>query len=253
MAGLGAQRYLADGRPTRYGLGLARYELAGSALFGHGGSLPGYKNHFLVAPAERAGIVVLSNREETDAQEIALRAMAKLVGAQMPMARCRDLPEGRFIAEKEPLWLEHHAGVVTFLGAQQKVFRVAPGVAENCSAELPIRLQAESDMLLADVGLVRRRFRRSRDDLPANPSWQGRFLWAAQHAEVEVAVSDGQARLSCGSGPLRANLALTPIAPDLALLKRSDGPWHQRLCLKFADDEVRLIGNRSRALRLQRA
>jgi CubicO group peptidase (beta-lactamase class C family) len=253
MNRLGAQRHLANGRPTRYGLGLARYGLAGSALFGHGGSLPGYKNHLLVAPAERAGIVVLSNREETDAQEIALRAMAKLLGAPMPVAVCRELPEGRFIAEGEPLWLEHRAGAVTFLGTQQDVFCVAPGVAENRSAELPIRLQADGDMLVADIGLVQRRFRRSRADLPANPRWQGRFLWAAQHAEMEIAVSGGLASLSCGSGPLRANLPLTPIAPDLALLERTDGPWRQRLCLDFAGDELRLIGNRSRVLRLRRA
>ncbi|SDR52382.1 CubicO group peptidase, beta-lactamase class C family [Rhizobiales bacterium GAS113] len=252
LAKLGAQRYLADGRPTRYGLGLARYALAGSTLFGHGGSLPGYKNHMLIAPAEGAGIVVLSNREETDAQEIALRAMAKLLGTEMPMTVAQDLPEGRFIAEGEPLWLEHRAGAVTFLGSQQNVFRVAPAVAENRSAELPIRLQGDSDDLLAEIGLVRRRFRRSGEDLTANPHWQGRFRWAAQHAELEIAVSDGVAHLSCGIGPLRASYALLPIAPDLALIERSDGPWRQRLCLQFRGDELRLIGNRARLLRFRR-
>jgi len=252
LARLSARRPLADGRPTRYGLGLARCELAGSILFGHGGSLPGYKNHILVVPAERAGILVLSNREETDAQEIALRAMAKLLGATLPTSVPEDLPEGRFIAEEGPFWLEHRAGTVTFLGAQQKLVAVAPGVAENRSAELPIRLQIEGDGLLAEIGHVTRRFRRTIASTPANPQWQGRYVWAAQHAEFEIELSQGTSWLSCGSGPLRARLPMTPIAPNLALVERSDGPWRQHLCLYFTGQEVKLISNRARILSFSR-
>src|SRR5690606_18158394 len=45
---LAAPRALLDGTPTGYGLGLARAPLGGHELIGHGGSLPGYKNHFLI-------------------------------------------------------------------------------------------------------------------------------------------------------------------------------------------------------------
>ena len=54
LAALTAPRKLADrGRVSFYGLGLARMQLGQEELIGHGGSLPGYKNHVLLAPAAR--------------------------------------------------------------------------------------------------------------------------------------------------------------------------------------------------------
>ncbi len=253
LEGLCAPRCLLEGQPTRYGLGLARYEIAGEAVLGHGGSLSGYKNHFLVSPSRRAGVVVLSNREDTEAQRIALALMATLLGASMPAATARDLPTGRFIAESEPLWLEHQPGSVTFLGAQQSIFRVAPGVASNHSAELPIRLEAVGDHLLAEIGHVRRRFRRAAEQARLDPEWEGRWSCRAQNAEFEIVLAEGSARLLSGAGPSHLAFDLIAIAPDLALLERNDGPWRQRLCLHIVGDEIRLLTNRCRVLRFRRA
>ena len=250
---LSAERRLADGRPTRYGLGLARYEIAGETVLGHPGSLSGYKNHFLVSPTRRVGVVVLSNREDTDAQRIALAVLAALLGGSVPSAIAQDLPTGRFIAEGEPLWLEHQPGAVTFLGAQQNIFRAAPGIAENQSAELPIRLQADGDDLVAEIGHVRRRFRRAAEESLPNPAWEGTWSCPAQHAELEIVLAQGTARLLSGVGPSRLASDLMPMARDLALLERSDGPWRQRLCLNFIGDEIRLLTNRSRVLRFRLA
>src|SRR6202034_1488446 len=68
LARLGARRRLADGRPTRYGIGLARSLLPDEIAIGHGGSLPGYKNEFILLPEHKAGVAVLSNREDTNAR-----------------------------------------------------------------------------------------------------------------------------------------------------------------------------------------
>jgi CubicO group peptidase (beta-lactamase class C family) len=43
LARLAAPRHLVDGRATQYGLGIARSEIGGHTMFGHGGSLPGYR------------------------------------------------------------------------------------------------------------------------------------------------------------------------------------------------------------------
>ena len=83
LAPLGARRTLNDGTLTAYALGLARSPLPGEIAVGHGGSLPGYKSHFLLLPDRGAGVVVVSNREDTDAHAIALQVMAALTGAEL--------------------------------------------------------------------------------------------------------------------------------------------------------------------------
>jgi CubicO group peptidase (beta-lactamase class C family) len=249
---LGAPRQLADGRSTRYGLGLARYGVAGEVLFGHGGSLPGYKNHFLVSPRTGAGLVVLSNREDTDAQAIALAVMARLLGADAASAPAPDFAAGIFISEDEALWLELRAGEVNFLGARQSVFAASSGGVESRSAELPIRLHEDGEELSAEIGHVSRRFRRVTPGTPAGAGWAGHWRCRVQHGEFEIEVSRGTARLFCGTGPSRGSFDLAPISPDLALLERQDGPWHQHLCLKFEGDEIGLVTNRSRVLRFER-
>jgi hypothetical protein len=252
LAKLGAPRQLLDGRATNYGLGLARYEIAGEVMLGHGGSLPGYKNHFLVSPANRVGVVVLSNREETDAQDLALAIMARLFGGTLVNAIAQDLPTGRFVAEREPLWLEHQPGTVIFLGAQQNVFRAGKTGAAGRSAELPIRLQADGDELTAEIGHVSRRFRRAAEGALPDRGWAGRWVCPTQRAEFDIDVSAGLASLRTGIGPTHATFPLSPIAPNLALMERVEGPWRQRLCLDFASDAVALITNRSRVLRFRR-
>ena len=87
---LAAPRRLLDGTVTGYGLGLATSPVPGLQAIGHGGSLPGFKNHFLLAPEQGAGVIVVSNREDTDAHGIALRVMAgaRRHDADGPSARC---------------------------------------------------------------------------------------------------------------------------------------------------------------------
>jgi CubicO group peptidase (beta-lactamase class C family) len=241
-------RHLEDGRPTGYGLGLARSQIGDRVLVGHGGSLPGYKNHFLIDPESRAGVVVLTNREEVDPLGLALRVMAALHGEALPTVS-DALPSGTFVAEDGPFWLEHDAGRVTFLGAQETVFAAPDGAAVSRSAHLPMRLLPAEGGIAGEIGHAARRFRPADPDAKLDARLNGDWVCPGQNARL--ATADG--RLVVGAGPLRTELKLTPIASGLALTDRADGPWRQRAAVFLDGETLRLVGNRSRGLRLTRA
>ena len=55
---------LLNGRVLDYNLGLTTVPYRGFKTFGHGGSLPGFKIHFMRFPEMDLGMIVLSNRED---------------------------------------------------------------------------------------------------------------------------------------------------------------------------------------------
>lgn len=252
LPALGALRHLADGRATGYGLGLARSWLGERVLIGHGGSLPGYKNHFLLDPAARAGVVVVSNREDTEAHGLALRVMAALHGEDLPAPALGMLPEGMFVAEDAPVWIAAAGGTVTFLGAQQALYRGADGWAESFSAHMPMRLRAVPGGIEGEIGHRAYRFRPA----PGGEAgaWDGVWTDAAHHARLDVTTAGGVSLLGVGTGPARASLALQPISAEIALVTNgaAGGPWKQRVALVREGEALRLITNRSRVLRLAR-
>jgi hypothetical protein len=254
LARLGTRRHLTDGRATGYGLGLARSDIPDIIAIGHGGSLPGYKNHFLLAPEHNAGVVVLSNREDTNAFDISLDILATLAGASLPPPAPSALPEGSFLADDFPLWFEHKAGQLTMLGALETLYAGEDGFAEGRSAHLPVRLRGAGEVIEGEIGHVHRRFRRVTAGLAASASWAGRWVCPAQHAAFEIEVAGGVARLAIGVGPLHSVTELQPLAADTALLDRpGDGASRRRACLRFAGNEVRLVTSRARILRFRRA
>lgn len=255
LARLGARRHLADSRPTRYGLGLARSVLPGEILIGHGGSLPGYKNYFLLAPEHNVGVVVLSNREDTDAHAMALQVLAALFDAALPAPAPDLLPHGRFMADEGPFWIEHRSGKLTYFGAEETLYAGDDGFAESHSAHLPIRLKRSGDdSIIGEIGHAARHFHRVPSDVIAQKSWAGRWILPAQHTELEIEVANAAARLAIGVGPLREVLELRPLARDRALLERTgDGPATRRACLQFSGNELLLASTRSRVLRFRRA
>lgn len=253
LAQLGANRALNDGTITGYGLGLARSPVPGMIAIGHGGSLPGFKNHFLLAPALGAGVVVVSNREDTDAHGIAMRVMAALGGATLPEPAAGALPAGRFIADEGPFWMEQAAGVVTSLGAAETVYPAEGGV-QGHSVHLPVALHRIPGGIAGKIGHAPRTFRPVEPGLTANPAWAGTWAHAAYAATFAITVEAGQARLTAGTGPQRETVDLVPLSPSLALAERGGGgPWRQRLCLEFSSNSVRLLTNRARVLRFTRA
>ncbi len=252
---LGAPRTLLNGTVTGYGLGLAHAPLGDHRLIGHGGSLPGYKNHFLIAPDLGAGVVLLSNREEIDPMALCLNVLSALTGTAEPARATAMLPEGRFVAEGAPVWIEHHDGVLTWLDAQATLYRVQGpdgDWAASRSVELPIRLRAEGSAIVGHLGHAAHRFRPA-TGAGVRPEWAGEWRCPAHDGRFRLDVDGARAVLVNGSGPMRRALDLLPIATDMALVARQDGPSTQRALLHFADGEMRMIVNRSRVLRFRKS
>lgn len=247
---------LGDGRPVGYGLGLALSRLGGHALIGHGGHLPGFKNHFLLDAISGIGVLLLSNREETEPYTAALRVMAALLGARLPAPAPQLLPDGLFVEAEGPAWIEHRGGALTFLGAREALYAGdAPGEAVSLSPYLPIRLRRDGDGIAGEIGHAQRRFRPVRADAALAPGFAGCWRAEAQHAELMLEVaSDGSGHAAYGAGPLHRRVALTRLDATRALMPVGSAPWPGRACLWLqAPDRLRLATNRSRVLDFRRA
>ena len=71
----------ADGSKDGYGLGWGNSNDEGVASVGHNGGQQGTSTAFMLAPAQRAGVVVLTNMEGADASSLAHEILKVLVGA----------------------------------------------------------------------------------------------------------------------------------------------------------------------------
>lgn len=249
---LAHRRTLADGRPTGYGLGLARQRLGDHLLVGHGGSLPGFRSYFLIDPETHAGVVVVCNREDCETSALALKVMAALYGEPLAEPARGVLPRGLFAMPGTPFWIAHEAGTLTWLGASDTVYPDAGGGVVNRSAHMPVRLRFEDGAIVGEISHVARRFLAVPGGLEPDPAWEGEWVCAAQNARLAIVVQDGIARLVRGTGPLRAELELSPIGEGRALVENRDGSSGERVCLAFSRDELRLVSNRSRGLRFTR-
>jgi CubicO group peptidase (beta-lactamase class C family) len=114
-----APRSFNDGSASAYRLGLVATRLGEVALVGHGGSLPGYRNHMLMAPAQGVGVVVMTNREE-DALWPTLKVLASLLGQDVPPG-LRNAPTGLFAAEAGPFWAELTPDAISFNGGFERL------------------------------------------------------------------------------------------------------------------------------------
>jgi len=254
---LAPPRPMADGRDSPYGLGLLGPVLAGRPLLGHGGSLPGVKNEFLLDRATGIGIVVLSNREETDAQDLAARIMAPLLGlGALPAPRPPvDLPQGLFVETDGPGWIELAGATLTWLGTAALLEAGAgAGEAVSDSPYMPVRLRRDGEGVTGEIGLAPRRFRPVSATARLPASLAG--LWRAEthNATLRIAV-DGAGRGSAGfgPGPLHETLPLTPLDDSRALMPVGAMPWPWRACLWLREhDFLRLVLHRSRMIDYRR-
>jgi CubicO group peptidase (beta-lactamase class C family) len=254
LARIAPRRHLADGRSTFYGLGIAHAPLLGVPCFGHGGSLPGYKDHFLLLPEHNAGVAVLSNREETDSLGLALGVVAAGLGTALPPPAAATLPDGIFAdPQGAPFWVEQKAGRISFLGAEEALFREADGIAVTRSPYMAMRLRREGDGIAGEINGAARSFAPVAANLPADPAWAGTWCHADFGAALDVTIADGQARLAIGTVPARTSMALTPLGAGRALGDARDGPWRRRPCFLFGPQILRVISNRSRVLEFARA
>jgi len=70
-----------DGSKDGYGLGWGNGNEGGIASVGHNGGQQGTSTAFTIAPAQKAGVVVLTNMEGADASDLAHEILKVLVGA----------------------------------------------------------------------------------------------------------------------------------------------------------------------------
>lgn len=100
---VGAQGFAEMGRPAlasvdvqeRYGLGLYRWQVRGQDAIGHTGQINGFASALFYLPAEDATVVVLANNDGFDAQTLARRMAAIVIGKPYPVpAAWQALPAG---------------------------------------------------------------------------------------------------------------------------------------------------------------
>ncbi|MBO1077296.1 serine hydrolase domain-containing protein [Roseomonas marmotae] len=247
---LAAPRYFADGTESLYRLGLVQTRLGDVTLLGHGGSLPGYRNHFLLAPEHDLGVVVMTNREE-DALWPALRVLAALVEQPLPEPP-RDLPTGLFAAAEGPFWAEMTAGSISFMGGHEQLAALPEGGARSLPAYLDIQLRAEGpDILSGRIGGVARRLLR----VPAGQALDAALAgeWHEPRLGLRITIrGDGTACLPWAGG-LGWETKLTPLPGGRALAELAHGPWRHRPCLWLQPDgSLRVASHRARVLHLHR-
>jgi CubicO group peptidase (beta-lactamase class C family) len=251
---------LASGATTGYAHGLMLHRLGARVVVGHAGSLPGYKNHVLLDPATGRGALVLSNREETAAQALALALLAADLGLAQPGPAPDSLPAGMFVDPDTGDMLELARGAggptVSFLGAEEPLHVAADGAWETEAPYLPIRIvpvAASVARIEASVGgAAPRNWRRA--DGAAGPARAGLYRCAALDATHEIALVDGVLAIRWGSGPAAAGWErLRPgTAGAYAAATPANGPSRLRPALRFDDRGFVLSSNRSRRWRFER-
>lgn len=249
LARLGAPRRFADGAESAYRLGLVASRLGDVALIGHGGSLPGYRNHFLLAPEAGLGVVVMTNREE-DALWPALRVLAALLGEALPEP-ARDVPAGLFAEAEGPFWAELAADSISVMGGYERLVADGAGAMRSLPAYLDIRLrQLDADTLEGTVGGAPRRLLRVTQASELDGRLAGH--WRDRNFGVALTIRpDGTALLPWPAGGMETRL--TPLPGGRALADIAHGPWRHRPCLFLREDgTLRLAGHRARILHFDR-
>ncbi|WP_320202977.1 serine hydrolase domain-containing protein [Agrobacterium rosae] len=244
---LSSDRPLADGRMSEYGLGLRWSHLGNRRFIGHGGSHPGYKTYFLLDPENGTGFVVVSNREDTNGFKIALESMAALTGLPLPEPTS-NLPDGLYVTETGPWWLEIKGSTCTFIDADDTLYYDGDGWTSSRSASSPIRLRLEGDALVGEAGHAPRRFMPAgKHDVTSTLS--GR--WSSEEGAVFV-IEGGI--LLMGVGPTRQSMPLTALGNGRFLFTLNDGPWTKRVCINLLDnDRLELVSSRARMVEYRRS
>jgi len=245
---LTAPRHFADGSESVYRLGLVCSRLGGTGIVGHGGSLTGYRNHFLMAPAHGAGVVVLTNREE-EALWPAMTVLAALLGQDLPAPA--NAPVGLFVTEEGPFWAELTPDSISFMGGYERLVADGAGGLRSPPAYLDIGLRQEgADRLSGLIGGVQRSLRR----VPADTALDDRLVgqWRDPHFGTQIEIrADGTALLPWPSGGVVSRL--TPLPNGRALADLLHGPWRSRPCLWLdGAGGLRVAGHRARVLQMKR-
>ncbi len=244
-----APRHFADGSPSAYQLGLVATQLGDAQLAAHSGSLPGYRNHLLMAPERGVGVALLLNRDE-DPLLPALRVLAALMG-EAPPEPAPDLPTGLYAAESGPAWAELLPGAIEFMGGRETLVAAGDGRLRSIPSTLEISLRATGSALEGRIGGVHRRLLPVPERLVLAPELAG--LWREATFGVDLLIRpDGTARWPWAGGVGR-EIPLTPLPGARALASLTHAMWRHRPCLWLhADGTLRIASHRARVLRFER-
>lgn len=245
---LTAPRHFADGSESVYRLGLVCSRLGETDIVGHGGSLTGYRNHVLTAPARGVGVVVLTNREE-EALWPAMTVMAALLGQELPEPAAA--PAGLFATVEGPFWAELTPDSISFMGGYERLVADGDGGLRSLPAYLDIRLRQDGpDQLSGTIGGVPRSLRRVAADTRLDDRLIGRWREPRFGTEIEVR-ADGTTLMPWPSGGALSRL--TPLPNGRALADLLHGPWRSRPCLWLdGAGGLRVAGHRARILLMER-
>jgi D-aminopeptidase len=132
---------LTNGRVLDYNLGLTTVPYRGFRTFGHGGSLPGFKIHFMRFPEIDLGTIILSNREDTVPYQLARRIGGIVLGD-----RAKPAPA-------MPAGIERLAGTYVDAATGYSLdLKVKDGVLFGATLGGEERLEATGDGRLATTG-----------------------------------------------------------------------------------------------------
>lgn len=250
LARLLAPRHFSNGAESRYRLGLVASTLGDVALAGHGGSLPGYRNHMLMAPALGVGVVVMTNREE-EALWPALRVLSALLGQDLPQP-ARNAPVGLFVADDGPFWAELTQGAISVMGGYERLVASGASGMRSLPAYLDIDLvRIGDDIVKGTIGGVPRRMQRVPPETALDSGLVGHWRERQSGSDIRIR-ADGTASMPW-AGAIGAESRLTPMPGGRALADLAHGPWRHRPCLWLQPDgSLRLAGHRARILHFDR-
>jgi CubicO group peptidase (beta-lactamase class C family) len=248
---LTAPRQFSNGETSNYRLGLNCSSVGRVALVGHGGSLPGYRNHLLMAPELGIGVVILTNREE-EALWPAMRVMAALTGEALPRPAQLDAAAGLYVAHEGPFWAEVTTDAINFMGGFERLLDAGDGVLRSLPSTLDITLrQTAPNTFEGSIGGVARKLEKVPSDTRLDPKLVGRWRERVFATEIEIR-ADGTARMAW-LGDTGLDCVLAPLPGGRALASHKHGPWLYRPCLHLqADGSLRLSGPRARILHFDR-
>jgi hypothetical protein len=247
---------LADGTRTHYGLGLGLRPYRGVIVQCHGGGLPGYKAMFARVPERDFALVLLTNRDDTDASGRLRDIIDICLGDALPpaatfaggMAVDPATLSGRYLdrGSGELIDLVHDAatGVLKFdkLGTTLSLRPVSADSYADGWANFVTTLRVEPrghgrPNVWLDFGGQRGLFEPIDGYSPALDdlvSCVGRYRNANMRSEAEVEWRGGALVLRFGPAfHQEAELTLSPLARDM-FMARYDRPWtKQTFAVRF--------------------
>ena len=268
---------LESGRALDYALGLTVIRHRGLRTIGHGGSLPGFKTHFMRYPEQDLGIVILANREDAVpyalAREIGAIVLADAMQpAAAPIADGARLA-GTYVDKRTGFTLDvtydRGAFRANFLGGEESLEPTPGGGLKQTGGHMGIELAPPSpgsgqpERWSGTIGwgldvewTPVQPYRPSANDLVP---YLGRYQSAETGAVHQVAIREGQLAIRLGLGPRPEPWVIcTPVMPDVFRFALAHMQWTSKPALRFlrgADGAIaalELSANRSRHLLFER-